>query len=145
MRTNSPKQPGYLQYRNLLKSWVRQSEVSFFSMFASQRWSPPRMRTKVVSFFPVDFFVDYLLKNFSILTFNVDSQNVSDCWTPSIQCRYWRQASPTNEFISAWVAPDLWFQYPTTCHLSILNRLPMPQCSKRQFKVLKNTKVLTEA
>ena len=30
------------------------------------------------------------------------------CWSSSVQCRCWRQASSTNEFISAWVAPDSW-------------------------------------
>ena len=71
----------------------------------------------------------------------------SDCFgrlVLIVQCRHWRQASLTNELISAWVAPGLWIRQSTTDHLPLVyNHLPMPQCSKHQFnKVLKNTKLL---
>ena len=35
----------------LIKSWSRRSELPVFDIFAFPRWSPLRMRTKVVSFF----------------------------------------------------------------------------------------------
>ena len=36
---------------------------------------------------------------------------VSDYWSCSVQCRYWRQASSTNKFMSAWAALHLRLQY----------------------------------
>ena len=39
-------------------------------------------------------------ENLWTLHTTVDSQTVLDCWSSSVQCRYWRQASSTNEYLS---------------------------------------------
>ena len=89
---------------------------------------PPRGSTTVhltLPSFPASFldgFLGFYYWGISPL-YTVDAQTWQG-WFSSVQCRYWRQTSLTNKFISAWVVQD-------SCSTTMYR--PIPQCSKHQW------------